>query len=418
MAISDTQKVDYLFKKVGFAVTKTDTNSNKSAANESIASPLLLRGDKVWQQSSDIPATKPGSSSGVVTVYTGGTTVECTSDITASSNRTWKTGLTDWIPPEFGSTYLVNVYVHTSSDAGNAEDIANKLFITGSGNNDEWFFDYQSGVLHFIGDNLPDGVDFSGKSIYVAGARYTGDFGVGGNTVGNLTVVDTTINTVSSGDDIILEPDSTGTVVINTDTSLTIPVGNTATRPGSPDTGALRFNSSSATVEVYDGSGWEGVGGSSASITSQTINGDGSTTGFTLDNSSTTAGIIVSINGVLQKPTTAYSVSGTDLTFTEAPGSADVIEIRFISSVTTVRAITNTSGSAEVSVQDNGVVTFSTVQSLQLPSYTVVEANALANVATGQLIYVSNGDAGDPSLAVYSGGAWKRVALGANIASS
>ena len=48
MAISDGQKVDYLFKKLGFGITKTDTNANKVAANESIASPLLLRGDKVW----------------------------------------------------------------------------------------------------------------------------------------------------------------------------------------------------------------------------------------------------------------------------------------------------------------------------------------------------------------------------------
>ena len=47
MAISDTQKVDYLFKKLGFAVSKTDTNASKAAANESIASPLLIRGDKV-----------------------------------------------------------------------------------------------------------------------------------------------------------------------------------------------------------------------------------------------------------------------------------------------------------------------------------------------------------------------------------
>ena len=61
MAITDTQKVDYLFKKLGFAVTKTDTNSAKAAANESIASPLLLRGDKVWQQAGDIPATIPGT---------------------------------------------------------------------------------------------------------------------------------------------------------------------------------------------------------------------------------------------------------------------------------------------------------------------------------------------------------------------
>lgn len=47
MAISQNQKVDYLFKKLGYGSTKTDTNANKLAANESIASPLLLRGDRV-----------------------------------------------------------------------------------------------------------------------------------------------------------------------------------------------------------------------------------------------------------------------------------------------------------------------------------------------------------------------------------
>ena len=61
MAISNDQKVDYLFKKLGFGVSKTDTNAQKSAANEAIPSPLLLRGDKVWQQASLIPSTIPGS---------------------------------------------------------------------------------------------------------------------------------------------------------------------------------------------------------------------------------------------------------------------------------------------------------------------------------------------------------------------
>ena len=36
MAISDTQKVDLLWKKVGFSKTKTDTNANKKAPNEAI----------------------------------------------------------------------------------------------------------------------------------------------------------------------------------------------------------------------------------------------------------------------------------------------------------------------------------------------------------------------------------------------
>ncbi len=182
MAISDTQKVDYLFKKVGFGVTKTDTNANKLAPNESIASPLLLRGDKVWAEAGDIPSVKPSSDTDQVKLYTA---VECTEDITATGNRTWKTDITDWIPPEFGSTYLVSVYIHTSGDAAGAEVIANKVFVTGTNNNDEWFFDYQSGVLNFIGTNLPDGKSFTGKSVYITGATYDGRFGVGDSNVTN-----------------------------------------------------------------------------------------------------------------------------------------------------------------------------------------------------------------------------------------
>ena len=177
MAISDAQKLDFLWKKIGYGVSKTDTNDNKKAPNESIASPLLLRGDKVWAQAGSIPAVIPTSSSTVVRIYPTSNPVETTADNTATANRTWKTGDTDWIPPEIGATYGVKVYVHTSSDAAGASG-GTQLFATGSGNNDEWFFDYQSGVLHFIGENLPNGVDFTGKSIYISGARYIGTFGV------------------------------------------------------------------------------------------------------------------------------------------------------------------------------------------------------------------------------------------------
>lgn len=172
MAITDTQKVDYLFKKVGFGATKTDVNSVKGATNESIPSPLLLRGDKIWGQASSIPTVKPSSSSGVVTIYTA---LETTEDTTASANRTWKTGETDWIPPEFGSTYQLVVYADTSG-AADPTSTGTQLFAAGSGNNDEWFFDYQSGVLNFIGTNLPSSLNGS-NVVFVTGAQYSGDIG-------------------------------------------------------------------------------------------------------------------------------------------------------------------------------------------------------------------------------------------------
>ena len=199
MAISNNQKLDYLFKKLGYGATKTDTVLNKLAANESIASPLLMRGDTIWAASGTIPAVKPASSSGVVTLQTA---IEATADITASTNRTWKTGVTNWIPTEFGSTYLVNVYVHTAGDAAGAESNANKVFTTGSGNNDEWFFDYQSGVLNFIGDNLPNSVNFSGKSVYITGATYSGSLGVASAAISaDITALQTQVANILTNTD-------------------------------------------------------------------------------------------------------------------------------------------------------------------------------------------------------------------------
>ena len=51
MALADSTKVDFLWKKLGFGVAKTAPPANKEAFNESIPSPLLMRGDKVWQSS-------------------------------------------------------------------------------------------------------------------------------------------------------------------------------------------------------------------------------------------------------------------------------------------------------------------------------------------------------------------------------
>ena len=412
MAISDTQKTDYLFKKLGFGITKTDTNANKAAANESIPSPLLLRGDKVWQQASSIPATKPGSSATPVTVYTGATTVECTADITASTNRTWKTGLTDWIPPEFGSTYLVNVYVHTSSDAGNAESISNKVFITGSGNDDEWFFDYQSGVLHFIGDNLPNGVNFSGKSVYIAGARYTGVFGVGSApgeeaSLGNLTISNVTITSTTPADNIILDAED-GVVVIAGTKGFDIPTGTTSDRPTSPDTGTFRYNTSTSELEIWNGTAWQGFDQGSSTITSETFDGDGSTTAFTLSAEATTNTVFVNLNGVLQTPTTAYSVSGTTLTFTEAPATGDKIEVRKVALTESVSALTNATGNAYIQTNNSGTVDIvgsevTLTGILQAPQATKA-SNATGT--TGQISW----DA-DYIYVCTATNTWKRVAL-------
>jgi len=322
MAITDAKKVDYLWKKIGYGATKTDTNANKLAPNEAIASPLLLRGDKTWNQASSIPAVLPGSSAGVVTVYPTSNPNETTQDLTATANRTWKTNLTDWIPPEFGSTYQAKVYIHTSGDAAGATG-GDQVFATGSGNNDEWFFDYQSGVLHFIGANLPNGVDFTGKSVYVSGGRYTGTIGLQNNVAdtGDFTFSGNTISTSSSNADFELSAAGTGQYVFTSDTGVVLPTGTTAERPTAQE-GVIRFNTQTSEYEVSkDGSTWTNLrtDADAADVSKDIFSGDGSTQSFTMSITPTDENtIVVYVDGVMQEPDQNYTITGTTIDFGEA----------------------------------------------------------------------------------------------------
>ena len=65
-----------------------------------------------------------------------------------------------------------------------------------------------------------------------------------------------------------------------------------------------------------------------ASVT-RNATGDGSTTAFTVTSGATVDNVLVFENGVCQKPTTDYTVSGTTLTFQGgAPASGVAIQIR------------------------------------------------------------------------------------------
>jgi len=137
-------------------------------------------------------------------------------------------------------------------------------------------------------------------------------------------------------------------LIVNSTDSVLIPVGTTAQRPGSSggtDTaGMIRFNTSNAQLEFYNGSSWTNTGTSFTVIASETFDGDDNTTIFTLGAAATTQSVIVSLNGVLQIPTTAYSVSGTTLTFTQAPATGDKIEVRRLTTTATVSTLESSNG--------------------------------------------------------------------------
>jgi hypothetical protein len=226
MAISDTQKVDYLYKKLGYGVAKTDTSSVKSPSNEANASPLLIRGDTLWVNSGNVPASAPSSNTSIVAVYTGTAAIKTVNDGTSSTNRTWLTNLSDWIGSEFGATYQPRVWAAPAATA-NAAASGTRLFPDGSGNNDSWFFDPQAGILNFADTSVPTAV--TGNVVFIEGYRYIGPKGVA-NATGNITFSNVTITNNFANANIFITPTGTGQLIVNSNlTANALTINNSAT---------------------------------------------------------------------------------------------------------------------------------------------------------------------------------------------
>jgi len=333
--VPDSQKVDYLWKKIGFGAAKTDISGNVDATQEPFPSPLQIRADKIMQQSGQIPSIIPSSNTSVVTVFTSSFPIQCTNDSGITTpTLTWETGQTFWIPPEFGPTYQIKAWIAPSGNAANVASKGTQIFATGSGNNDEWFFDYQSGILQFNGNNTPysggSPISFTGNSVYISGAVYSGTFGLpAAVSIGNITFSNTTISTSFANGNVYLSPTGTGTVQITGNLALGIPSGNISTRPSNALIGFTRFNTDNSQLETWNGNTWITPG--QATISSDIINPDGTSNVYTLSSNSTTTGVMVSINGTLQQPFTAYNiVSNNEIQFSEIPLTTDVIEVRHL----------------------------------------------------------------------------------------
>ena len=334
MAVSIAQYVDLLFKKLQ-GVAKTANSTVKSASNESIASPAFLRGDIIWMESNQIPATAQAVS-GIANARTNSNSVQCVADTTVppigSIYPTWLSNVEYWIPQEMGATWLPKIFVGPSA-AANIQATGTQIFAAGIGGVGEYYFDTQAGVLNFIGETIPT-VLTAGNVVYVSGYEYVGAIGVtnqpGNVSIGNLQISNTTITTDGTVANIFIQPVGNGIVSINTTTGLILPVGNTNQRPDPASEGTVRFNSDNLRVEVYDGTEWDQI---VSGVTNQTFNGDGNTVAFTLDRATTSAAALIMLNGVTQVPGTAYNISpnpSVNLIFTEAPAVSDVIDIRFL----------------------------------------------------------------------------------------
>lgn len=120
-----------------------------------------------------------------------------------------------------------------------------------------------------------------------------------------------TIGTVSTnwGLATAASPSFTGTATFAGDVLLSgtgvldLPVGTTGERPGSPNSGMIRFNSTLTTFEGYNGTAWGAIGGGATGGGSDDVfyeNGQTVTTNYTLtsNKNAVSAGPITIQNGV------------------------------------------------------------------------------------------------------------------------
>ena len=238
------------------------------------------------------------------------------------------------------------------------------------------------------------GNDITGSNgeVVVNDAGADVNFRVEGDTETNLLVVD-------AGSDSVLIGTATATtevaLKVGTSDSIMLPVGPTGDRPTTGVAGMLRYNSTTNIIEFYNGTDWQSAQGSFTVIATESFNGDDSTTAFTLSSSQTTASCIVSINGIVQLPTSAYGVSGTTLTFTEAPATGDTIEVRQLTTTTTVTQLADSNSSISVSASDGIDIVVDQTGVTVGTSATTVDSFATSTYRMAKYVLMAENAAGD-----------------------
>ena len=149
---------------------------------------------------------------------------------------------------------------------------------------------------------------------------------------------------------------------------------------------------------------------------------NGNTTAFTLQvagadvSPGTANNIIVSVNNVIQNPNTAYSISGSTITFTSAPTNGQAffglvlgqgIDAQTVADQSVTNAsVSNGAGIAGSKITpDFSSVGESTSRFMVAPKVTTTDRNNLLNVISGSVVYNTSLN----KLQVYNGSAWETI---------
>ena len=142
----------------------------------------------------------------------------------------------------------------------------------------------QTGDIDLTGDFTTSGLVQVTGNITATGTLEVGDISIAGHTIQVTTsgtdldlrttgvaniifedfkVTSNIIESTGVNQDIILQPQGTGSVIINSNQSLIIPVGTTADRPasGTEELGMIRYNTSLSRYEAWNGTYWIRLGG-------------------------------------------------------------------------------------------------------------------------------------------------------------
>ncbi len=316
-------------------ITTLDTNTTTTAVLNVTTANITTGNAGIWY------ATFLNSSDANITTLTAGTTTAAILNATNGNITTLDAGTTTSVNLNATTGNITTLDAGTTTSANLNATSANLSTIV-AGNLSTANAVITGGYINNLANlSATYGVitNFSTGNTLITGGNISGLTSANISTaninianLGNIKIEDITISSLTGN--LVLSPllsNGNAVVVINGTSALQLPSGTSAQQPVAY-AGAIRWNNTTNSIEVYNGSTWISL---LSQINNQTISPDGLSISYTLDYASTPEGIIVSINGTLQAPGTAYTVAGTTITFAEIPLVTDIISVRYLAAGTT-----------------------------------------------------------------------------------